>query len=81
MRRLTASLLVLTVLAAPALAQSRRPSPGARQPTAEELQKKKDAAEIENQYKATIKATPAKSATNNDPWALVRGMDGKSGQK
>jgi hypothetical protein len=81
MRRLTASLLVLAVLTTPVLAQSRRTPPGARQPTAEELQKQKEAAEIENQYKATIKATPGKSATNNDPWALVRGMDGKSGQR
>jgi len=79
MRRLTVSLLALAVLTAPAFAQGRRQAP--HQPTATELQKKKDAAEIERRYKATIKATPAAAAKSNDPWALVRGMDGKSGQK
>jgi hypothetical protein len=79
MRRLTVSLLALAVLTAPAFAQGRRQAP--HQPTAAELQKKKDAAEIERRYKATIKATPAAASKNNDPWALVRGMDGKSGQK
>lgn len=79
MRRLIASLLALAVLAGPSFAQGQRQAP--RPPTAAEIQKKKDAAEIERRYKATIKATPAKAATNNDPWALVRGMDGKSGQQ
>jgi hypothetical protein len=79
MRRLTVSLLALAVLTGPAFAQSPRQ---ARQPTAADIQKKKDAAEIESRYKATIKATPAAtSSKNNDPWALVRGKDGKSGQK
>ena len=79
MRRLTISLLALAVLTTPAFAQSRRQAP--RQPTAGEIQKEKDAAEIDRRYKATIKATPAATATNKDPWAIVRGMDGKSGQK
>jgi hypothetical protein len=77
MRRLTLSLLALAVLTAPAFAQSRRQGP--RQPTAEEIQTQRDAAEIERRYKATIKATPAAAAaTKKDPWATVRGVDGKS---
>ncbi|HWE78898.1 MAG TPA: hypothetical protein VG270_10295 [Pseudolabrys sp.] len=80
MRRLTLSLLALAVLTAPAFAQGRRQA--SHQPTATEIQKKKDAAEIERRYQATIKATPAATASkNNDPWALVRGVDRKSGQK
>lgn len=81
MRRLTVSLLAVAVLAAPAFAQGRRPPQGARQPTAEQIQKKREAAEIERRYNATIKATPTATATSKDPWALVRGVDGKSGQK
>lgn len=79
MRRLTISLLALAVLTAPSFAQSRRQGP--RQPTAAEIQKEKDAAEIDRRYKATIKATPVAPAKNKDPWAIVRGMDGKSGQQ
>ena len=81
MRRLIASLFALAVLTAPAFAQGRKAPQAARPPTAEELQKQREAAEIERRYKATIKAMPAATATNKDPWALVRGADGKSGQK
>lgn len=81
MRRLTISLLALAVLAAPALAQGRRTPQTPRQPTAEEIQKQREAAEIERRYKATIKATPDKASASKDPWALVRGVDGKSGQQ
>ena len=77
MRRLTVFVLALAVLTVPAFAQGRRQ---AHQPTASEIQKKKDAAEIERKYQATIKAVPAAPAKNNDPWANVRGVDGKSGQ-
>lgn len=78
MRRLIVSMLALAVLTGPAFAQGRRQ---AHQPTAAEIQKKKDAAEIERRYKATIKATPAVTSKTNDPWAIVRGMNGKSGQQ
>jgi len=82
MRRLTiSSLLTLAVLTTSALAQGHRTPSAPRQPTAEEIQKQRDAAEIERRYKATIKTTPAPAAANKDPWALVRGMDGKSGQQ
>jgi len=79
MRRLIVSMLALAVLAGPAFAQGRRQA--SHQPTAAEIQKKKDAAEIERRYKATIKATPAVTSKTNDPWAIVRGMNGKSGQQ
>jgi hypothetical protein len=79
MRRLTLALLAFTLLSGPAFAQIGRQS--TRQPTAEEIQKKKDAAEIERRYKATIKATPAPTTAPRDPWANVRGVDPKSGQQ
>ena len=78
MRRPIVSMLALAVLTGPAFAQGRRQA--SHQPTAAEIQKK-DAAEIERRYKATIKATPAVTSKTNDPWAIVRGMNGKSGQQ
>ena len=82
MRILTLALFALALLAGPALAQDRSPSRAPQQLTDQELQKKRDAADIERRYKATIKATPGKAATTNtDPWAIVRGMDAKSGHK
>jgi hypothetical protein len=81
MRRLTLAFLALAVLAGPSLAQDRMRSRPPAAMTEQEQQRQREAADIERQYKATIKATPGKAAANNDPWAIVRGMDGKSGQK
>jgi len=81
MRRLTLAFIALAILAGPSFAQDRSPSRPPAAMTEREQQKQREAADIERQYKATIKATPGKAATNNDPWAIVRGVDGKSGQK
>lgn len=82
MRTLTFAVLTLAVLTGPALAQGHRTPSAPRQLTPEEMQKKRDAADIERRYNAAIKATPAPATTNRDPWAIVRGTsDGKSGQQ
>jgi hypothetical protein len=81
MRRLTLAFLTLGTLAGPSFAQDRMPSRPPQQMTDQELERQRDAAEIDRKYKATIKATPGKAAASNDPWALVRGMDAKPGQR
>jgi hypothetical protein len=61
----------VSVLALPAHAQSRRG--GGREPTAEEIQKRREAAEIDQKYKAALKQQSAAQATKKDPWANMRG--------
>lgn len=82
MYRLTLAVLAFAVMTASAFAQGHRPPSAPRQLTPEEMQKKREAADIERRYNAAIKATPAPSTGPKDPWAIVRGTsDGKSGQQ
>jgi len=78
MRRLAVSILLLVMFATPVFAQGGR----ARQDTPEEIQRKKDADNVDQQYKSTLKrmkqddTAPARA----DPWANMRApapTDGK----
>ena len=76
MRRLVIAFVAMGVLALPAHAQRRVPNQG---PTPAEIQKQRDAAELDQKYKAAIK-TRSEQTTNSkkDPWANMRGpADGK----
>lgn len=72
MKKIAIGLLMLGVLAGPALAQK-----GAQQPSPEDIQRKRDAAELDQQYKETLRrsnsgvTTPARV----DPWAKMRGAN------
>jgi hypothetical protein len=64
--------LFLAMLATPVHAQ--QGGQGARQPTPEEIQQKKEAEAIDQQYKSTLRrmnqdVTPVRT----DPWANMRG--------
>ena len=74
MKKIAIGLIVLGVLAGPALAQ-KRGGGGAQQPTPEELEKKRDAAELDLQYKETLRRSNAGATTpvRVDPWANMRG--------
>ena len=76
MRKLVIALVAMGVLALPAQAQRRVPGQG---PTEAQIQKKRDAAELEQKYKAAIKTQPAQTVNSKkDPWANMRGpTDGK----
>jgi hypothetical protein len=78
MRRVTIGVLFLAMLAMPVYAQ-RGGGQGAQQPTPEEIQQKKEAEAIDQQYKSTLRrmnqdVTPVRT----DPWANMRApSDGK----
>ena len=76
MRKLVIAFVAMGILALPAHAQRRVPGQG---PTPEQIQKQRDAAELDQKYKAAIK-TRSEQTTNSkkDPWANMRGpADGK----
>ena len=65
--------MLLAMLAAPAHAQKR---PAAREPSAEELDKKRQEEAVDQQYRSTLKRTNTDSAPARvDPWANMRGSD------
>lgn len=75
MRRVTVAIVLLAILTTPVYAQGR-----GRQETPEEIQKKKEAEAVDQQYKSTLKRTNKdKSApVRTDPWANMRAPnDGK----
>src|SRR5690242_7626052 len=76
MRKLVIAFAAAGVLALPAHAQRRGADQG---PTAEEIQKKREAADLDQKYKAAIKQTQSETqAAKKDPWANMRGpSDGK----
>ena len=75
MKKFAIGLVVLGVLAGPALAQ--KGGGGQQQPTPEEIQSKRDAAELDKQYKATLKRSNSGATTpaRVDPWANMRGAN------
>ena len=75
MRKLVMALFAVGVLALPAYAQNG----GDKGPSPEEISKKRDAAELDQKYKAAIKQTKSDAQTaKKDPWANMRGpSDGK----
>jgi hypothetical protein len=75
MRWLIAFVMTLAVLAAPAHAQ-RRGGAAPAQPSAEDLDKKRQEQALDSQYKSALqrmKTDPAPARI--DPWANVRGSD------
>ena len=75
MRKLVIACVALSVLTFQAQAQQRGTEQG---PTPEELQKKREAAELDQKYKASLKAQSNAQSTQKDPWANMRGpADGK----
>jgi hypothetical protein len=70
---LALNLLALTIVVLPAHAQKR--GGGAKEPTAEEIEKKRDAADLDQKYKAALKQTQSNVQTTakKDPWANMRG--------
>ena len=77
MRRTTIAVVLLAMFATPVFAQGRgQPQP--RQETAEEIQKKKEAESVDQQYKSTLKRTQKEENVRIDPWANMRAPnDGK----
>jgi len=74
MKKLTIGLFVLALLAVPAQAQRR--GGGNAQPTPEEMQQKREQAELDQQYKDALKRTTnAGTPTRVDPWANMRGTN------
>lgn len=72
MKKFTFGLFVLALLAVPAQAQRRAPPP----PSPEEMQQKRDAAQLDQQYKDALKRTTNEGAqTRVDPWANMRGAN------
>ena len=75
MRKVILAMTALGVLALPAHAQRSGAGQG---PTPEEIQKKRDAADLDQKYKAAIKQTQDAQSAKKDPWANMRGpSDGK----
>ena len=71
MRKLVIALVAAGILALPAQAQKRGAEQG---PTPEEILKKRDAADLDQQYNTTIKRTQSDvQASKKDPWANMRG--------
>ena len=68
------AIVLLAVIAGPALAQQKRAPRQTRLPN-EDKQKKKDAEAIEKQYNATLKKTDQAAPTRVDPWQNMRGAD------
>lgn len=74
MKKFTIGLFVLALLAVPAQAQ-RRGGGGNAQPTPEEMQQKREAAQLDQQYKDALKRTTTDAQTKVDPWANMRGTN------
>ena len=70
MRKLVIGLIGLSILTLPAQAQQR-----GKDPTPAEIQKQRDAAELDRKYKAALEQTKSDAAAmpRKDPWADVRG--------
>ena len=77
MRRAIIGILLLAMAAAPAYAQHRRPE--VKQPSAEEIQKQREAEAVDRQYRATVRNTnPGTAPAAVDPWQNMRAPgDGK----
>lgn len=77
MKKFAIGLVVLGVLAGPALAQKGGGGQQPQQPTPEEIQSKRDAAELDKQYKATLRRSNSGATTpaRVDPWANMRGAN------
>jgi hypothetical protein len=69
MRKLALGLVGLSILALPAHAQR-----GPKGPTPQEIEKKREAAEVDRQYKAALQRTgsEAQATAKKDPWANMR---------
>ena len=75
MARYIVAIVMLAVIAGPALAQQRR-APPANPLGVEDKQKIKDAEAIDKQYKSTLRRTdPAATSARVDPWQNMRGAD------
>jgi hypothetical protein len=71
MRKLVIALVGLSILALPAHAQRR----GQQGPTPEEIEKKRNEAALDQQYKAALQRTQSQTQTTaakKDPWANMR---------
>lgn len=76
MKKLTLGCVILALLVGPTLAQKRGGGPAP--PSPEEIEKKRDAAALDKQYKDALKRTNSDSApVRVDPWANMRGNDPK----
>ncbi|HEY5280652.1 MAG TPA: hypothetical protein VIJ67_12950 [Pseudolabrys sp.] len=66
------NVVALTIVVLPVHAQGRG---GDKAPTAEEIEKKRDAADLDQKYKAALKQTQsdAQTTAKKDPWANMRG--------
>jgi hypothetical protein len=75
MKRLTLSAILLAMLAGQAYAQ--QPSMEDKDPIIlEQERKKKDAIDVDKQYKSTLEKTNQGIApVRNDPWSSMRGAD------
>jgi hypothetical protein len=75
MARYIVAIVMLAVIAGPALAQQKSAPPP--NPLADEdKQKIKDAEAIDKQYKSTLRRTdPAATSARVDPWQNMRGAD------
>ena len=75
MRRATVAVVLLAMFTAPVFAQRGQQQ---RQETPEEIQKKKEAEAVDQQYKSTLKRTQKEENVRVDPWANMRAPnDGK----
>jgi len=78
MRKLVLAMVAMSVLTLQAHAQQRGADQG---PTPEEIEKKRNAADLDRKYKAAIKNSKSntEATSKKDPWANMRGpADGKS---
>lgn len=74
MKKLTIGLFVVALLAVPAQAQRRGGGGAAAAPSPEEIQKKRDQAELDKQYNNALRRTDSESTpVRVDPWANMRG--------
>jgi hypothetical protein len=70
MRRTTVAVAILTLLTTPVLAQQNQQ----RQETTQEIQKRKDAESVDQQYKTMLKRAQSQKeeTVRVDPWANMR---------
>jgi len=70
MRKLVIGLIGLSILALPAQAQRR-----GKEASPDEIQKQREAADLDQKYKAALQHTKSDAATapRKDPWADIRG--------
>jgi len=79
MRRIAVAILLLAIFATPVFAQGGR----ARQDTPEDIQKKRDAENVDQQYKSTLKRMRQDDAApvRADPWANMRASSPTDGKR